>query len=512
MTEKKKDGAVKKSAMLSGVVFLGKVLGLVKQSVIAVTFGATSSTDVYFSADSYVAFFGQVQGQAIAPAVLTRYIKLLESDKNCADNLISCSYTFFVGMGLLLSGINIALAGSISAIIGVAYGLEQKRLLILFIRLLCPIIAITAFTSVTQGVLESNNVFVPSKLISLFFSFSIIVFAVTLGRRIGVIALLLGYMVAYVIHAIYMGIKVKKYVSIRLCNPFQSEEFRSVLKQFFPLVVGNSIVDIGNLVDKAIAATLAVGSVSVLYYGQIISIDLVNGIFITSVGSVLLPQITKMFASGVSKNNIISMVEKMVGIMFFLINGIIALYFVEGEELIKMFFERGSFNQDMTHKVAIIAMCYVIGLGFAGCREVIVKIFYALQDTYSPMVNASLGVVINVLASILFSQVLGVYGIALATSISSIAVTVMQVMALNKKLGEFPIRRHCLIGMVKTMIALLVSIYFGKFTKQFLADTNYVFRMCVISFVTVVCYICVGLLLKHDALKQMQVLLTKRFN
>ena len=71
MKEKKSSRIVKNSIVVSGVVCLGKILGFLKQAVLAWAFGANGGTDVYFTADSYIVMFAQIQTASISPSILT---------------------------------------------------------------------------------------------------------------------------------------------------------------------------------------------------------------------------------------------------------------------------------------------------------------------------------------------------------------------------------------------------------------------------------------------------------
>ncbi len=63
---------VKKSASISLIVLIGKILGFVKQAVIAWAFGSNSLTDIFFAAGGYATIFGQIMNQSVGPAVLAQ--------------------------------------------------------------------------------------------------------------------------------------------------------------------------------------------------------------------------------------------------------------------------------------------------------------------------------------------------------------------------------------------------------------------------------------------------------
>ena len=74
-------------------------------------------------------------------------------------------------------------------------------------------------------------------------------------------------------------------------------------------------------------------------------------------------------------------------------------------------------------------------------RSVLERVFYALQDTKTPMLNATLAVLLNIILNFILAYYLGIGGLALATSIASLFCTCLLFYSLRKKLGAFGLWR-----------------------------------------------------------------------
>ena len=473
-----KESIKKHSIEVGLIVCLGKIMGFVKQVIIAWAFGANSNTDTYFAAESYILMFGQIQVYSIAPSILTQYVKLKEKGKTReAEDVANASFLFFPTISVTLIIINILFANYISKILGLSYTVWQQKEIAVFLIELCPIIFLDSITGVVQGILDANNCFFPTKILSLCFSISIIICVITFHKSQGMMALLMGVLIGHIIHTIYIIYITRKYVKFSFKNPFKNSYFLQVIQNFFPLVVGNSIVDFGHLLDKIIASSLVVGSVSTLYYGQVISSDLVNAVVVTSIGPVLLPDISRDISNGYCKEHLIRKINRIIYAMVFL-NGIItSLYVVEGKDLVKVIFERGNFGSSSTQSVASVALCYSLGFCFMACREIYTKVHYAYQDTFIPMVNSIFGMIINLIGSVILSKVYGVKGIALATSISMFIVSIALIISFKRHLGVFPINKLCLFNFVKILVAMIIAIFVGKGLYILLFNIQIVFRM-----------------------------------
>ena len=210
----KKDNIIKNSLTISVIVFIGKILGFVKQAVVAWAFGANASTDIYFAADGYTSMFGQIMGTSVAPTVLTRYVKLEEEgEKRKAQKLIQQSYIFFGIVGIVLVLLNMLFSSHICNLIGISYSPEQKSELRIYVIALCPVMLLTSLSGVSQGYLDAHRRFLPAKLCSLFFSISIIVSVLLFHNQLGLKSFLIGFLFGYV------ALKIVKRYFPKMKNP-----------------------------------------------------------------------------------------------------------------------------------------------------------------------------------------------------------------------------------------------------------------------------------------------------
>ncbi len=470
---------IKKGLTLSVIVGIGKILGFIKQAVIAWAFGANIGTDLYFAADSFIAMFGQIQLASIAPSILTSYIYLRETNKRAeAEKILNASFSFFPFLSLIIIIILIALSEYISTALGVAYSTEQRLNIQKYLIILSPVILFTAFSGVAQGVLDSNEHFSESKLLSLFFSISIIISIVLLHNSIGIYSMIVGFLFGYGTHTLYVINKARKIAHLKIINSFKVPAFSKVFHGFVTLALGNSIVDLGHLVDKIIASSLESGSISYLYYGQVISSDLVNAVIITTIGTILLPKLTKDIATEKNKKGIIENVNTIVISLTTLLGIVSCLYIIVGDDLVHFFFERGSFDHNSTINVYRIAVCYSIGFSFIAYREVLVKLHYAYMDTLSPMKNGIIGVAINIILSMILAKQYGACGIAIATTISIALVSLLLSRSIKKHLQDSLILKSSFYSLIKVFISLCITSLIGISLKQYL-DINYFIRMMI---------------------------------
>lgn len=425
---------IKSSFYLMIIVLIGKVMGFLKQIVIAWKFGTTAGIDVYFTADSYISTFGQIIILSIPPAIVSTFMKMKTDKKEEKDNFVSSIFCFFILIGFFLIIFNILLSPFLSKILGISYSLEQQFNLTRYIIFLSPVILFSFAASVSSGILQSNNKFIQDKLLGIYLSISIIFFTVLFENKWNIDALLYGFLLGYFLFTAMMLILLWKNIKIKICNPFKNSKFRKFLKVLFPIIIGTSLVDFSHLIDKVIASSLPSGSVSSLYYSQIICSDLVNGVIISTIGVVLLPNLTGELENKNPKeilNNIFYILKITIPIVLF----ISLLYMVLGKEFISFVFERGKFDTKSTITVYECVIGYNIGLCFTMSKEIITKYLYALGDAISPMISNITSIITNIILSIILSKIIGVKGITYATSISIIISNIVLIYYLKKHIS-----------------------------------------------------------------------------
>src|SRR5699024_3463231 len=102
--------------------------------------------------------------------------------------------------------------------------------------------------------------------------------------------------------------------------------------------------------------------------------------------------------------------------------------------IVKLVFERGQFTAEDTLITSQCLQLYAIGLIGVAVRDIISKSFYAMKDTKTPTKNSVLMVIVNVGASIIFSYILGIRGLALGTAIASIFGAIVLTLKFRKKI------------------------------------------------------------------------------
>ncbi|HBG01454.1 MAG TPA: murein biosynthesis integral membrane protein MurJ, partial [Firmicutes bacterium] len=223
-----------------------------------------------------------------------------------------------------------------------------------------------------------------------------------------------------------------------------------------------SVNEFNVLVSRTLASGIAVGGISALNYAARLN-GFVQGLFVVSITTVMYPMIAKMAAEGDLKG-LKKSISEAISIINLLIVPTTIGAMVFAKEIVVLLFGRGAFTPEAIDMTANSLFYYSIGMIAFGLRAILTRAFYALQDTKTPMINASIAVVLNIALNLILSRYLGLGGLALASSIAATVSVFLLFGALRRKIGSFGLQeigrslaKICLVAVLMGFVALWSS-------------------------------------------------------
>lgn len=433
------------------ILIFVKIIGFVKQAIIANYFGASSETDIFLLVSELMENLGEVLFSSIAISFVTMYINVLTNKGKEARNRLVTDVVIYGGaIVLILSGIIFVLSKSLANFIAPGYNEFKLNIVTNYLKILAFVFIIMFLVSVLKAILDAEKIFMPAKLEGLIKSCIIILACIFCGKTFGIISLVYATVVYYFITVIYLSIVVKKNINFHFDFAFKmNDQIKLLIVYSIPLFISNGSVYLQNIVDKALGSTLGDGTISYISYSGF----LVNSIHSLIIGSVC-TVIFSYFSTYVAEQNF----ERLKEVLFTSLRGIliisiyiILMVLIESEDIIEIVYGRGAFNEHDIDATAKILSIYIVGILFIGIRDVLIRVHYAFQDTFTTMVNGLIGTGANILISIILSKNLGVYGIVIGT-VSSYGIVMI--------LSIFTVRKHVQFlkesGITKLFMQLLI--------------------------------------------------------
>lgn len=417
------------------VIVVTKVLGFSRDIILSYFYGADGLTDAYLISMTIPSVLFSFVGMGIAASYIPIFTKINEHQGILDAKRFTSNLTNIV---LLLSTVPVMamLIFPVQIVKVFASGFEGETLKIAvdFTRISAFSIYFTALVYVFNGYLEVNKRFLATMLSGLPLNLLIILF-IFLSYEVNLYLLSIGSVIAVVVQFLFLIPAIRKsgYKHKFIVAP-RERNVRKMLLLAVPVIIGVSADQINVLVDRTLASQIAEGGISALTYSHRI-VFFIQTIFVTAIVTVMFPKISEL---AVRKNmgQLKDVVRKTVTTVALLVIPATVGLMIFSEQVTEALFGRGAFEDEAITMTSGALFFYSVGMLGFGLREVLAKVFYSLEDSKTPMISACGAMLLNVALNIVLSRFMGINGLALATSIATLASTGVLYISLVRKIGS----------------------------------------------------------------------------
>ncbi len=445
---------------------ISRILGFIREITLSYFYGASNISDAYLISQTIpTVIFGFI-GAGLATAYIPMYSKIeKELGKKEADWFSSNLINVLMIIISVIFVVAFLFSEPIARLFASGFDGETLELASAFTRISLVGMFFNVLISLFSGYLQIKGKFMVPALIGLPFNVLVII-SIIVSSQGNVFVMSIGTVVAIASQLLFMLPTMKKVrFQYQPAVNFKSEHMKSMLQMALPVFLGRSVNQINILVDKTIASGIAVGGISALNFANRLS-QFVQGLFVISITTVIYPLISKMAVEGDVKNLKKAISESINTVNIVLLPATVGAM-IFAEPIVRMLFGRGAFDEQAVVMTSQALFFLSIGMVGFGLREILTRAFYSLQDTKTPVVNATIGVGLNIVLNFILSRFLGIGGLALATSISATFTTVLLFISLRRKLGVLGLRKM-VVTFVKILVASVVMGFIAKMSFGFL--------------------------------------------
>jgi len=461
--------SMKKTAVLLTVItIVSKILGFTREIVLAYFYGTSGITDAYLVSLTIPGVIFAFVGVAIATSFIPLYSNIkkdegLDSGNRYINNLIS----LIMIISTLIIIVVLNFTDGIVKVFASGFEGETLEMSILFTRVFIIGIYFSGLIHIFTGFLHVNNNFIIPALTGVPFNLTIIL-AIILSSKFNSTLLIIGTLIAKIIELFMLVPFIYRHkYKYKLGWNLKDKHLKQMIFLALPAIIGISVNQINTLIDRTLASQIAIGGISALNYSNRLN-SFVQGIFVMSLATVMYPMISKMAADG-NLDGLKKSISEAISSISLLVVPTTVGAMVFSQPVVSLLFGRGAFDSQAISMTAYALFFYSLGMIGFGLREVLSRAFYSLQDTKTPMINAAIGMVINIGLNVILSKYMGIGGLALATSISAIFTTVLMFISLRKKIGPFGMKQIS-ISFVKILFASLVMGLIAKLSFNYLTS------------------------------------------
>lgn len=486
------------ASILFIATIISKVVGFLRDLVIGYVYGIGVISDSYLMALNIitVAFIS-----LLCVAIQSTYMPIYTDIEGKEGKQKALKFTSNIINIILIISLIVVVLGwfftePLVKLFATGFEGEKLKLTMELTRILLFSVGLVCITYILKAYLEIHDYFLVTGLMPLPYNTSIII-AVLLSKAFGVDFLAYGTVFAFFVQmAFLIPFCYKKGFRYKFNINLFDKNVKQMALAIFPVLIGASAYQINSLVDKNLSSFLVTGSLSALNYAYKLNIFVI-GVFVASITTVMYPIFSKLGSQKNLKQLKITLCKSVNGVILITMPISVGA-FILSKPIVKLLFERGAFDETATLITAQILSCYAIGMVASGMRDILVRVFYSLQDTKTPMKNSILCVICNILFNLILIQTMKVSGLALGSSLAAIVAVCFLMFSLRKKIGKFN-AMSILITLLKTFIAscamaIIVLKLFGKISliNEFLA---LIISICIGAIV----YSIIVLILKVDS-------------
>ncbi|PML79403.1 murein biosynthesis integral membrane protein MurJ [Enterovibrio norvegicus] len=459
--------------IVSFMTMVSRVMGLVRDVVIANLMGAGAAADVFFFANKIPNFLRRLfaEGafsQAFVP-VLAEY--QASDDKNKTRELIAYVSGTLGVLVTIVTVVGVIASPVITALFGAGWFLDwvndgpsahKFELASLILKITFPYLWFISFVALAGSILNTLGRFAVSSFTPVFLNIAMISVAIWIAPNleqpeIGLgIGVFLGGLIQFAFQFPFL------YREGMLVKPKWGWSHPGVVKirtLMIPALFGVSVSQINLLLDTFIASFLATGSISWLYYSDRL-LEFPLGLFGIAIATVILPALSKKHVEQ-SSGQFASTMDW--GIRMVLLLGLPAMVgmMVLAKPMLMVLFMRGEFSPSDVDAAALSLMAYASGLLNFMLIKVLAPGYYARQDTKTPVRYGIIAMVSNMVFNLIFASFYGYVGLAMATALSALVNAGLLYRGLHKQ-GVYRVSRETLFFTLRLVIgaALMGSLVF----------------------------------------------------
>ncbi len=475
---------VRSGAIVSVMTLISRVLGLVRDVVVANLMGAGSSADVFFFANKIPNFLRRLfaEGafaQAFVP-VLTQYQEKESSEEvkhllSKVAGTLGVLVTVVTLIGVLASPILTALfgAGWFMAWVNDEPDGAKFELASLMLKITFPYLWFITFTALAGSILNTRGRFAVSAFTPVFLNVAIIAAALWLSPTLDKpeIGLAWGVFFGGVIQFLFqIPFLLQEKALVRPSWGWNHPGVVKIRTLMLPALFGVSVSQINLMLDTFIASFLVTGSISWLYYSDRL-LEFPLGLFGIAIATVILPTLSKSHVNAEGEGFGRTMDWGIRAIMLLGLPAMMGLI-VLAQPMLMVLFMRGAFSISDVEMASYSLVAYGTGLLSFMLIKVLAPGYYARQDTKTPVRYGIIAMVSNMGFNIIFAVPFGYVGLAIATSLSALLNASLLYRGLHLA-GVYRVSKQTIIFFIKALLATVVMValllYFSPEQAQWLS-------------------------------------------
>lgn len=457
----REEKTAKATLMLTMVIFLSKIFGFVRESIIAAYFGTGIQADAYTAAYGTYYLPILLLGSCISSTLIPLYADLRSNQGiEQANRLGSNALNLFAVFGLFIAACMFLFADPILSLLYHGFDEQKHALTVQLLRIMLPGLAFAIIALVLLNILNAQERFISAQLTGFPLSICTICGAVLFARTYGIKAVAWGVFLTGIMQVLIQVPALMKSYRYRWVFEPGDPMIKKMLALAVPAILSMSATEINSLVDKSMASGLTTGSLSAMNYAFRL-VSFVQGILVVPLTTIMFSRMSKRAANH-DKKGVVTLFRECSEVICAIVLPVTIIAAVLSRSVIRLAFMRGQFDERSLAMTSGVFAMYILGELFFGVRDLLNRAFHSMQNTRTPMLVALFMIIINIILNLIFKAIWGLNGLALSTSVSGIISCVLLLWLLRKRAGKIGMRasvaEYCKIGLASLAAGVFCAV------------------------------------------------------
>jgi len=464
-----KNAVTKRAGIVSAGTLLSRILGLVRESVIAAYF-PKETIDAYQVAFMIPNSFRRLTAEgSFSISVTSVFSKIwAEDDIDRSRAFVRSALGFSLIFLLVLTATGVFGAKWFASAAGWGFKEDPHKfaMAVSLTRIMFPYILFISLTALAMGILNSAGRFFAPAFAPVLLNVSIIGCAVGLAGfmpNLGVdpiFAMAVGVIIGGIAQALLQlpslrAIGLLVLPSLNILN----RDLRRVLKMTLPMLIGAAAYQIGLFISTAFASTMGTGAVTYIQFANRL-MELPLAVLVMAISTAALPSMAALKGEGKLDEMKIIFGHALRLALFVATPAMIALV-VLAEPVITILYQRGLFTHDDVLKTAAALRLLALGICFVALLRQTVPVFYSLEKVKIPVIMTMVNIVVYISTALLLMKPFGYLGLCVAVSLAASVQALGLIIILRKLIGPLSLQKTFLnwLRMLSACVPMAAAVY-----------------------------------------------------
>jgi putative peptidoglycan lipid II flippase len=474
--------------LMMAIMFMGKLLGVVRDRMQGVYFGTDTSEGIAFMQASVLPriFLDMLFASAFSASFIPVFNMYLQNkDKKAAFDLAALFISVMLALTAAVTLVCAAGAPVLYTLLldGEAITPQTRLLGISLLRCMLPLLILSGLAFSFTGILQSLGEFKLPAAMSVVSNGVILIYYIFFIDRFGVYGLCAAFLLGWAAQSlIQLPFLIKARFRFRFRFNLRDPGLKQIAALALPVTVASWVGPVNLAVNGKAAAGLPSGSFNGLHFAYNL-FTVISGVYVLSVANIIFPKLSRQAAGGDDTAFANTLREALRGLFFLLLPMTFGLIAV-GEPVVRLVYEGGLFRENAVDATTRALVFFAPGILGYGLQIILSRACFAKQDGRTPLYAAAAAIIINAALSFTLAGIMGIAGPALASSISITVTSVWMLYAVNRRCGYTLWPR----GMTKDVLKMAVMAVFMYvlvlYCQNFMdtsADSRFLSRLAALA-------------------------------